>query len=395
MQRAITIPLDDRAARRVRLATRLAFLTAGIAMAGWAALVPFVRARLAIDDAAFGLLLLCLGVGSIAAMPAAGMLAARLGCRVVIAVAAMLLCTGLVLLAVVPTVAATAAVLLLFGASLGSLDVAMNVQAVRVERNAGLPLMSGFHALYSAGGIVGALSVAGLLQLGLGPVRAILAVVAGLLALLALAWRPVPCPERPEQMDRQDPAGAPFLVLPRGPVVVIGLLCAACFLAEGAVVDWSAVFLARSGRLDPTRAGLGYAAFSATMTIGRFGGDRLVARLGAQRMLAGGALAAAAGLAAAVLSPGWGGALAGFAVTGAGLANLVPLLINAAGRQPRMPEATAVAAVATLGYAGVLGGPALLGGIARLAGLPAAFGLVCLLLLAVSFQSRRFGGAKR
>ncbi len=361
--------------------TRLAFLIAGLSTACWACLVPFARARLGIGDAALGLLLLGLGAGSVGAMPLAGLLTHRFGCRAVILTAGCLLCGCLPLLAAVPGLAATAACLVLFGAALASLDVAMNVRAVLVEAEAGRPLMSGFHGIYSAGGIAGALGTGALLSAGAGPLAAASGLAgSGLLLLLAAA---------PGLGIGADGGAAPVPVrtlvraLPRGPVLLIGLLCAVCFLAEGAVADWSALLLRRGGRLGPAWSGAGYAAFSATMTLGRLCGDAVVRRAGGRAVLAGGGLLASAGLLLAVASPAPWAALAGFALAGAGAANLAPLLIGAAGRQRSVPPAAGVAAAGTLGYAGLLAGPALVGLAAGAVGLPAALVLVASLLLAV------------
>ncbi len=356
--------------------TRLAFLVAGLGTACWASLVPFARARLGVGDAGLGLLLLTLGVGSITAMPAAGLLAQRIGCRPVILGAGILLCADLPLLAAVPGVPAMAGCLALFGAALGALDVAMNVQAVRVEDEAGRPLMSGFHGLYSAGGILGALGMGGLLALGAGPLAAACCLAAGCMGLLLAAAPTLP-------PGGGAGAAAPLLALPRGPVLLIGLLCAVSFLAEGAMVDWSALLLRRSSELGRAWSGAGYAAFSATMTLGRLGGDRLVRRLGGRAMLVGGGLLCSAGLLVAVAGGGWPLSLTGFALAGAGAANLAPLLIGAAGRQPESRPELGIAAAGTLGYAGILAGPGLIGLAAQAVGLPAALALVALLLLAV------------
>jgi MFS family permease len=171
-------------------------------------------------------------------------------------------------------------------------------------------------------------------------------------------------------------------------VLVLGLLCCVVFLAEGSALDWSAVFLIQWRGLDPAWAALGYAAFSVTMTAGRLGGDAIVARLGRRRVVVLGGLLAAAGLAFSVGVPAWEAALVGYALVGAGCANIVPVLFTAAGRQSAMPESAAVPAVTTLGYAGVLAGPALIGFVAQALGLPAALLLVAALLLGVAATGR-------
>ncbi|MCJ2073314.1 MFS transporter [Methylobacterium sp. J-030] len=169
---------------------------------------------------------------------------------------------------------------------------------------------------------------------------------------------------------------------------MLGLLCFVVFLTEGSALDWSAVFLIQQRGLDPAWAALGYAAFSVTMTAGRLAGDRIVARLGRRRVVILGGLLAAAGLALSVVMPAWAATLAGYALVGAGCANIVPILFTAAGRQTAMPAHAAVPAVTTLGYAGVLVGPALIGFVAHALGLPAAFLIVAALLLGVAAAGR-------
>ncbi|XYD09284.1 hypothetical protein R1A27_01355 [Methylobacterium sp. NMS12] len=169
---------------------------------------------------------------------------------------------------------------------------------------------------------------------------------------------------------------------------MLGLLCFVVFLTEGSALDWSAVFLIQQRGLDPAWAALGYAAFSVTMTAGRLAGDRVVARLGRRSVVVLGGLLAAVGLALSVLVPAWEAALAGYALVGAGCANIVPVLFTAAGRQRAMPESVAVPAVTTLGYAGVLAGPALIGFAAQALGLPAALLIVAVLLVGVAAAGR-------
>lgn len=176
-----------------RISTRLAFLATGMAMSAWAPLVPFAQARTGVQQGELGLLLLCLGIGSLLAMPVMGVLAARFGCRRIILASGLGCCLVFPVLAIAPTAWSLALALFLFGATIGTLDVAMNIQAVIVEKEYDGALMSGFHGLFSVGGIVG--------------------------------------------------AGG----MTRGAVVLIGALCSLVFLAEGAVLDWSAVMLTSGG----------------------------------------------------------------------------------------------------------------------------------------------------
>lgn len=366
--------------RAQQLSTRILFFIAGFTMSAWAPLIPFAKLRAGLDEATLGLLLLCLGAGSIIAMPFAGAAAARFGCRRVLIGGTVLVCVALPLLAFLASPASLGAALFLFGASLGMVDCTINIHAVLVERAAGRAMMSGFHGLFSVGGIVGSGGVSLLLMAGMEPLAAVLLVVG--LTLLALFWA------ASGLLTYGSGGGAAFAV-PHGVVLFIGLLCFIMFLTEGAMLDWSAVFLTSLRDIDPAKSGLGYAAFSLTMTIGRLTGDRIVRALGPRRILVLGGATAALGLATVVFTPFWLAGLVGFALVGVGCSNIVPVLYSAVGRQQAMPEHTAVAAVSTMGYAGILSGPAAIGFVAHVASLPGAFLMIALLLLFVVFAAPR------
>jgi predicted MFS family arabinose efflux permease len=366
--------------RAEQVSTRIAFFVAGFGMAAWAPLVPFAKARAGLDDGGLGLLLLCLGAGSILAMPLSGALASRFGCRRIIALATVVICLMLPLLAVVSDLLLLGATLFVFGAGVGSLDCVVNIQAVIVERASGRTMMSGFHGLFSVGGIAGAGGVSLLLVLGASPFVAALVVACLVAAAITYA--------APTLLGYGGAGDGPAFAVPHGVVLFIGLLCFVVFLTEGAVLDWSAVFLTSLRAVDPAHAGLGYAAFATTMTIGRLTGDAIVRRAGPTRVIVIGGLLAAAGLALATLVPSWIAGLAGFALVGAGCSNIVPVLYTAVGRQKTMPEHIAVPAISTLGYAGILAGPAAIGFVAHLASLPAAFLIVAALLVGVAVSGR-------
>ncbi|AZD49485.1 MFS transporter [Pseudomonas chlororaphis] len=366
--------------RLEQMATRIAFFIAGFGIAAWAPLVPYAKARAGLDEGTLGLLLLCLGVGSILAMPIAGVLAGRFGCRRVMAAGSLLICLALPLLATVSTVPLLIAGLFMFGAGLGTVDSTVNLQAVIVERASGRPMMSGFHGLFSLGGIVGAAGVSAMLGLGLSPLGATLVVVALLVVALLKA--------APHMLPYGSQSSGPAFAVPHGVVLFIGCLCFVVFLAEGAVLDWSAVFLSAERQVDAAYAGLGYAAFALTMTVGRLTGDTIVHKLGARRVIVMGGSVAAAGLLLATLAPAWEAALVGYALVGGGCSNIVPVLYTAVGKQTVMPEAIAVPAITTLGYAGILAGPALIGFIAHGSSLSIAFGLIAVMLIGVAASGK-------
>ncbi len=363
-----------------RMSTRIAFLIAGLLMSAWAPLVPLVKARAGLDDGGLGLLLLGLGGGSIVAMPFAGYLTAHYGCRPVVICATIVLCALLPLLSTVAWLPGLVIAVILFGASMGMLDCAMNIQSVIVEKNSGQALQSGFHGLYSVGGIVGAGAMTALLTLGLHPLIAALCIVATVLGALYKA--------APALLTYGTERGGPMFAVPRGIVLFLGALCFIVFLTEGAILDWSAVFLVSNRGLEPSIAGLGYASFAAAMTVGRLTGDAIVSKLGGVRVVALGGLCAAAGMIVSLGIDGWVASLIGYALVGAGCSNIVPVLFTAVGRQQRMPQAVAIPAVISMGYTGILIGPVFIGAVAHLSTLSFALGCVSVLLIFVSATAR-------
>ncbi|WP_434609837.1 MFS transporter [Pseudomonas sp. R1-7] len=377
---AITPPPTFAPGRLEQMSTRIAYLIAGIGIAAWAPLVPYAKVRANLDEGTLGLLLLCLGVGSILAMPISGALATRFGCRRVLSGGTLLVCLALPLLATMSSLPWLVTALFLFGAGLGTVDSTVNLQAVIVERASGKTMMSGFHGMFSLGGIIGAAGVSALLGLGLSPLAATLVVNAVLLVALFKA--------APHLLPYGSESSGPAFAIPHGVVLFIGILCFIVFLAEGAVLDWSAVFLTTERAVDTAYAGLGYAAFALTMTVGRLTGDSVVHRLGAKRVIIYGGSIAAAGFLMATVAPMWQAALLGYALVGAGCSNIVPVLYTAVGKQTLMPEAIAVPAITTIGYAGILAGPALIGFVAHGSSLGFAFGLIALSLVAVAASGK-------
>ncbi len=355
-----------------RVSTRLSFLIAGLAMASWAPQIPYAKARLGLDERGRGVLLLCLGIGSVLAMQFTGALVSRMGSRPIVLISGAGLCLTLPCLACANTAFSLATCLLVFGASLGSLDVAMNVHAVEVEQAAAEPLMSGFHGMYSLGGLIGAAGGAALLSSGLQPITAATVAAVAAAMLLALTASGL--------LRSRSTLGGPLLAIPRGIVILVSVLAFIAFLTEGAILDWSALLLTESFGVPAAQAGIGYALFSVAMTCGRLTGDSVVKRLGQRNTLLCGGLVVTAGFTLLLMPAVWIAAC-GLLLIGLGAANLVPILFSSAGRQNAMPPALAVASITTLGYAGVLAGPAAIGLIASLTSLRAAFALLALLML--------------
>lgn len=368
------------AGRAEQHSTRLLFLLAGFSAAAWASLVPVAKAATGVNEGQLGLVLLCLGIGSLLAMPVSGVVSTRHGCRKVLMVCGVALCACLPLLASVQNVFTLAAALFFFGAMIGIFDCVMNIQAVIVERNSKRPLMSGFHGFFSLGGLLGAATTSAIMDLGVSPFATVSGIaLAGVLLLMGI---------RRHVLPYGNPAEGPPFALPRGEVLFLGMLCMTVFLVEGSMMDWSAVMLAENHGMPVAQAGYGFAAFSLTMTFGRLTGDRIVARVGRRRVVTVGGLLAMGGILLATLVPLWQAALLGYAMVGLGCSNIVPVLFTAVGRQTSMPQSVAVPAMSTLGYAGVLAGPAAIGFIAHHSSLPMAFLLVAALMLFVAISGR-------
>lgn len=370
-----------------RLATRLAFLVAGFGIACWAPLVPFAKARLAVDDGVLGLLLLSLGIGSVIAMLLTGVMSARYGSKPIIIAGGLGLALVLPLLAIASTPATLALVLFAFGAALGSIDVAMNIHAVEVERAAGRPLMSGFHALFSIGGFAGSALMTSLLSLELGALTCTLICSVLMLIAMLVAWSRL--------LRSAQAQEGPLFVLPHGSVLLLALLGAITFLVEGAMLDWGALLVIGAGLLSEAQGGAGYIVFSIAMTAGRLGGDAVVARVGDHATLFWGSLLAVAGFAVLLTASVAAVAMGGFLLIGLGASNLVPVLFRRAATQTAMPTGLAVAAITTAGYAGILIGPAGVGFVARVGGLPVAFWLLAALMGLVTLSARIVTAAPR
>lgn len=346
--------------------------------------MPFAKQRLGVDDATLGLLLFCIGLGSVAAMQFSGALSARHGARPAIVAGGLGLTIILPFLSVLTTPPTLAAALFGFGAALGSLDVAMNIHGVEVERASGGPMMSGFHALFSIGGFAGAALMTLLLSWHLGPAPSTLCCAAIMLVLILLAW--------PRLLTGAQGNTGPLFVMPRGIVLLIAGLAAASFLVEGSLLEWSALLITSTGLLAAAKGGVGYMLFAIAMTAGRLTGDAVTARIGDRATLFWSGIVAVAGFLVLLTASVAALALTGFLLIGLGASNIVPVLFRRAGSQTIMPPALAVSAMTTAGYAGSLAGPAAMGFVSNAVGLHSAFWMLAALLCLVPLTARFVSG---
>jgi hypothetical protein len=366
-----------RAGRRARAATISAFVIHGLLFASWAAHIPQVKAHVGVDDAGLGLALLGAPIGSVSVMLASVRLLPRLGSRRMVRACLLGYCAAGPLVGLAGSALALFAALYAWGAFQGALDVSMNTQAVTVERAAGRPLMSGFHASWSIGALAGAAIGVGGVALGLSLTSQLLLLGAPAVAVgELLAARMLPDPALPAGAG----AGGRPAFRPSRPVLVLGAIAFASMLCEGASADWASVLLRGSLGAGAAVAGLGYTAFALSMVVVRLSGNRLLARFGVQSALPVLAAVAATGFTAGLAGGRAVTAVAGVALLGGGLALVVPTVNSAAGRLPGLSPGATIASVSACGWAGFVVGPPLIGELASVASLPLALAVLPLLV---------------
>jgi MFS family permease len=372
--------------RAARRAVTLIFLFNGLLLGSWAARIPAVKERLDLGEAQLGLALGLVALGALVAMPVSGWMSARGGSRRTTRFAFVCFCIALPLPALAPSYALMLPGALLLGAANGALDVAMNAHGVAVERRHEGPILSSLHAAYSGGALIGAGTGGLAASAGLDVRWQLLAVAAVGLAAGLVAGRAL----LPADADHAGgEAAGPLLAVPPRALWAVGAVGFCALVCEGATADWSAVYVKESLAGSAGVAALAFAAFSATMTLGRALGDRLTSAWGPEALVRRGGLLSALALAAALLIGQPVAAIAGFALLGIGIATMVPVVFRAAAEVEGVEPGVGIAAVSTMGYFGFLIAPPVIGGLAELTSLPLALGVLVLLSLAMAALAPR------
>ena len=359
-----------------RAATFTVFLTLGLGVGAWAAVLPAIKIALTLSDRELSVALLALAAGSILATSLTGMVAPRIGTSLATGLGALVWIAASALAPLAGALTGLTAVTFLMGLTGGFADVSVNGHAGHIEGRWGSPIMSSFHAAFSLGGLIGAALGGALAGAGCGSGGQLWIPLglAGLLNVLALPF--IGQGSTPQRRPKTTSMGIGSLLRPGGAgrtLLLLGLVASFCFVIEGAMADWSAIFLTSVSGSSVAMAATGYAAFAVAMAAGRFAGDGIVARFGAPQVLGWGGGLAAGGLALAVTFPAPLIASIGFAAVGIGLSNVVPVLFSVAARAGSTPSA-GIAPVASFGYAGFLSGPPMIGLVASLAGLKVGLG---------------------
>ena len=360
--------------RAARFAVAACFFLNGVLIASWVSRIPAVQARLGLSPGVLGMALLALALGALVAMPSAGVLISKLGSRKVSAVTAVTFSALIPCLALAPNAWVLGGVLFLIGIFHGALDVAMNAQAVAIEDRYRRPIMSSFHAQWSFGGLAGA-ALGGLMAwAGVEPLIhfAVASFLLGGATLVFALPNLLEAGEGSQRVKQEKAEGR----APLRPLLALGSVAFCIMMGEGAMADWSALYLRDFTGANEGIAAAGFAAFSVAMAFTRLSGDALSARFGAESLVRLGSALAAVGLSLSLLVPHAAVALLGFAAVGAGFATIVPQVFSAAGRTPGIEAGPALAMTTTLGYTGFLIGPPLIGFVAEWIGLRGALGIV-------------------
>ncbi len=350
---------STRQLKRARVAVVVAFATNGVLMGAWAPRIPEVKSHLGLSSASLGLALLAPAIGSLLSIRFIGAWCARYGSGVVTRWLTVCLCAVAWLPGLAPNLPTLWVALLVMGSAVGGMDVAMNAQGVTVEIGYRRPVLSSFHAAWSIGSFSGA--VVGGLGAGFHTPISLQQSVLGVLLAVVTLWQ-----SRNFLADSPHEAEVVTTTVRRRPqlrLILLGLSGLFALMAEGAVADWSGVLLRDDLHVRAGQVGLAFAAFSVTMTIGRFVGDRVVLALGRARCITVLSAIGAIGLAAGMATDSLVGYIAGFALLGVGLSIMVPVLFSAAADGAQ--SGPAIATVSMIGYTGFLAGPSGIGLVAQ------------------------------
>ncbi len=366
------------------LATRYIFLVLGLAISIWAALIPFIKNRLQLNEAELGGLLLLIGTGALLSMPWAGWLTNRWGCRKTLNRSTSVFLMALVLLGYTSNVFFFAVMLFIFGMSSGVIDIAMNIQASLIEKMTDRRFMSSFHGMYSLGGFLGALLFSFLLKLGLSALWAMILFSIVMISGNVFIFQRYFFPFGIQNSTKSSP-----FIRPKGIILFLSVLCFIFYLSDGVVLDWGALLMISKGA-HLELAGMAFSIFSIAITVGRLWGDQLINRFGAKTMITASGVTALVGFTVLLIAFSPFVAIIGFCIIGLGVSNLIPILFSYASQQSIVPISQAVSSITTLGYLGLMSGPPLMGFIAHHFHLTFVFIIVAVLIFIASCLARKF-----
>lgn len=375
-------PASARSLTRARWATRAQFVVLGIVSGAWGAHVPSVKQAYQLNEASLSMTLLAFAVGVLFSLFFVGRVVAQLSARISALIGGLLLCTALSFILLAPSFAFVLPVAFIFGASASLFDVSINAEGTELEHVGKCQIMGNLHGMFSAGAMAGAALAAAMMRAGVEPWHQLVAISASMAVVVVVASFGMLETHSTDDEPKQN------FAWPRGLLLVLGFLILAGMIAEGVMYDWSVLYLKQEIGMPQAQAALGYAAFAAAMALARFSTDALRRRFPEQRLLFVGGCVAAVSMAVVLLSRSAPVAFVGFALVGAGLALVAPVLFSAATRVPGVSRAAAIASVTSIGYAGFMIGPPLIGGLAHASSLSVALTVVVLSAGFLAYGSR-------
>lgn len=369
-----------------RIAIKIAFFINGFIYANWVSRLPRIQELYQADNGVIGFVLLASSIGAVGAMPFTGWVIIKNGSRRITLVAVLLYCIIVPIIPFMPGVAALIGLYFIMGIVTGMLDVAMNSQAVMVEKLYNKPIMTSFHAFFSIGMMLGAWSGALFTDLNVDLPHHFIIIVS--IALVAVGWA-----SRNLVHDKPDPNikhDGPLFRLPNASLISIGVIAFCCMLGEGSISDWSVNYMENIAHASQTLAPIALSAFATAMTIGRIFGDRIRLKLGDKKVIVGGGILSAIGLSITLLFPLPYFSIFGFFLVGLGLSSIVPIAYSIAGNAKSLPPGVGLAMVTTVGYSGFLVGPPIIGLLANWQTLQFALGIVLVLFVTMILLGLRY-----
>jgi len=368
----------DRTNRIYRIAVGCLFFMLGLCFATWASRIPSIQQRLQLSDAALGVVLFSLPVGSMFALPFSGWIVTKYGSKRVVTNAIILYSLLLIGLGFAESLLQLVGTLMLFGAAGNITNIAVNTQAVGVEARYGRKIMASFHGLWSLAGFTAAGIGTYMIGKNIAPLHHFLLITSLILCSVAIAFHYLlPAEEKPAEKT-------PFLPKMDKSLVTLGIITFCCMICEGAMFDWSGIYFQKVVKADQDWVGAGYTAFMCTMATGRFIADWITHKIGFKRTVQGSGVLIATGLAIAVLFPTLLSAILGFLLVGFGVSSVVPLVYSEAGKTATTSPGVALAAVSSIGFLGFLIGPPLIGVVSGIAGLQTSFVIIAMMGLCVA-----------
>ncbi|MGO1520557.1 MAG: MFS transporter [Sphingobacterium sp.] len=375
---------------RVRLAISLFYFAHGLGFASWASRIPTIKATLGLSEAQLGTILLMLPIGQLLTMPLSGILVARNGSHKVLPWAALFYAVVLIMIALSGNAWLLGLSLFFMGVTGNLCNISVNTQGILAEDMYGKSIMSSFLGVWSLAGFLGAMMGLLTINFNIGTFGHFIGIFILLMLNLLINRTFLAQDQKQKEVSREK-----IKFKPDALIIQLGIVGFLSMATEGAMFDWSGVYFSDVVNSPEKLVVLGYAAFMVTMAIGRFLGDRVIARFGRQRTLQVSGLLMFSGMMVSVLFPSiWVCTLA-FMLVGLGVACNVPTVYSVAGKHPTIPAGVALALVSSISFLGFLLGPPLIGYIAELFNLRYSFALVSLFGLAMLIMTSRLKVFKR